>query len=92
MKAITTQTEIASDGTLRLELATGLAPGTAEVVIVVHPTSPRPATPGQSLSGKYARFARADFDVVAEVREVRRRATQEAHRTKARFLGITGSS
>jgi hypothetical protein len=78
MKTITTHSEIAADGTLRLELPTGLSPGPAEVVIVVQPTSPRPAPPGQSLSGKYARFSRADVDALAEAREIRRGATQEA--------------
>lgn len=78
MKTITTKTEIASDGTLRLELPTGLSPGPADVVIVVSPTAPVSAAPVRSLSGKYARAASPDFDAVAEVREIRRRATQEA--------------
>jgi hypothetical protein len=78
MKTITTQAEIAADATLRLELPTDLSLGPADVVIVAQSTSPRPAAAGQSLSGKYARFSRADLDAAAEVREIRRRATQEA--------------
>jgi hypothetical protein len=77
MKTIATTAEIASDGTLRLELPTGLPPGPAEVVIVVQPTPARPGTSGPSLMGKYAKYAQPDFDAVAEVREIRRRAVQE---------------
>jgi hypothetical protein len=80
MKTITTQAQIASDGKLLLELPTGLPPGPAEVVIV-HPTPAGPATSGPSLLGKYAAFARPDVDAVAEVREIRRRATEEAQET-----------
>jgi hypothetical protein len=78
MKTITTQGEIASDGKLLLELPTGLPPGPAEVVIVVQPTPVGPAASRPSLMGKYAKFARPDVDAVAEVREIRRRATEEA--------------
>jgi hypothetical protein len=78
MRTITTQAEIASDGTLRLELPTGMSPGPAEVVIVLHRTSPRPPVPGQGLSGKYATAALPELDAVAEVRELRRRTTREA--------------
>jgi hypothetical protein len=78
MKTITTQAEIAADGTLRLELATDLSPGPAELVIVVQPTAPRQTPAGRRLSGKYARFSRTELDAVAEVREIRRQATQDA--------------
>jgi len=78
MKTITTRTEIASDGTLRLELPTGLSPGPADVVIVVNPTPPLSAEPVRSLSGKYAAAALPGFDALTEVREIRRRATEVA--------------
>jgi len=81
MKTITTKTEIAADGTLRLELPTGLSPGPADVVIVVNPTPPLGAAPVRSLSGKYATAALPDLDAVAEVREIRRRAAHEAQET-----------
>jgi hypothetical protein len=78
MKTIATQAEIASDGTLHLDLPTGLPPGPADVVVIVHPAPAVPGASTPSLLGKYAKFARPDFDAVAEVREIRRRATEEA--------------
>ncbi len=78
METITTKAEIDSDGMLRLELPTGLTPGPADVVLVVHSTSSRPAGPAPTLSGKYAAFAPRDFDPIDEVREIRRQTAQEA--------------
>lgn len=78
MDTITTRAEIDSNGMLRLELPTGLAPGPADVVIVVQPAASRPAGPTPSLLGKYAAFAPRDFDPIEEVRELRRRTTREA--------------
>ena len=76
MKTITTQSEIADDGTLRLEVPTGLTPGPAEVVIVVQPAPAGVESHAKSLSGKYARFSRVDIDAIAEVRAIRHRAGQ----------------
>jgi len=78
MKAITIQAEIAPDGKLSLELPTGLPPGPAEVVVVVHPTPAGPTASAPSVLGKDAEFAQPDFDAVGEVREIRRRAVREA--------------
>ena len=74
MKTISVQSEISADGTLRLVLPTGLAPGPADVVVVVQPTSPGSDSP-RSLSGKYAGRLRTDVDVMAASREIRRRST-----------------
>jgi hypothetical protein len=91
MKAITIQAAIAPDGKLLLELPTGLPPGPAEVVVVVHPTPAGPAACGPSVVGKHAEFAQPDFDAVAEVREVRRRAVREAI-DKAHLQGASAGS
>ena len=68
METIMTKAEIDSTGTLRLELPTGLTPGPADVVIVVHSTATRPNVSAPSLSGKYAAFSPRDFDPVEAVR------------------------
>jgi len=91
MKTITIQAEIAPDGKLSLELPTGLPPGPAEVVVVVHPTPAGLAASGPNLLGKDAEFAQPDFDAVAEVREIRRRAVREAI-DKAHLQGASAGS
>lgn len=77
METITTKAEIDSNGILRLELPTGLMPGPADVVLVVHSTAERPTRPVPSLSGKYAASSPRGLDPINEVREIRRQATQE---------------
>jgi hypothetical protein len=78
MKTITTKTEIASDGMLHLELATGLSPGPADVVIVLQQSSTSPGSSAPSLSGKYAASRRTNLEAVADVREIRRGVSQDA--------------
>ena len=77
MKTISVQGDVAADGTLRLVLPTGLAPGPVDVVVVVQPTSLRD-TSVQSLSGKYAGRLRNNVDVLDESRKIRAQATREA--------------
>jgi len=78
MKTIKIQAEIAPDGKLLLELPTGLPPGPAEVVVVVHPTPAGPAASGPSPLGELAEFAQPDFGAAAEVHETLRRAVRAA--------------
>jgi hypothetical protein len=78
METITTRAEIDSNGMLRLELSTGLTPGLADVVIVVHSTTSSANAPTPSLSGRFAAFAPRDFDPVEEVRQIRTQTTREA--------------
>jgi hypothetical protein len=78
MKTMTFTAQIAADGKLRLELPTGLPPGPADVVVVVHPKPSSQLPRAQSLVGLFAAPDPPGFDAVAEVREIRRRATQEA--------------
>jgi hypothetical protein len=77
MKTITTTAHIASDGSLRLELPTGLAPGSAEVVVVVQPDPLSQSSGPQSLVSPTAAPAQPWTDVAPEVIEARRRALQE---------------
>jgi hypothetical protein len=78
MKTLTLQVEIPADGKLHFDLATGLPPGPAKVVVIVQPSHPSPAGSFPSLAGILAGHMPADLDVVEEVREIRRRATQQA--------------
>ncbi len=78
MTTLTAQAVIAADGTLRLELPTDLPPGPADVVVVVQPTPPASDRSGPSLAGKLAGTMPVNLDVVAEIRALRQRTTQEA--------------
>jgi hypothetical protein len=78
METITTRAEIDANGMLRLELPTGLMPGPADVVLVVHSTAERLAGAPPSLSGKYAASSPHRLDPIDEVREIRRRTTHES--------------
>jgi hypothetical protein len=78
MKTMTAQAEIAADGKLRLEFATDLPPGPAEVIVVVQPKPSIPAGSYPGLGGKLAGKMPANLDVIEEVLKIRQRATQEA--------------
>jgi hypothetical protein len=78
MKTMTAQTVIAPDGKLRLELATDLPPGPADVVVIVEPKPSDPPGSFPSLKGKLAGKMPANLDVVEETRQIRQRATVEA--------------
>ena len=78
MKTMTVDAQIAPDGTLRLELPTGLPPGPADVVVVVQPKASSPFAQRRSLDGMFATGRPAEFNAVAEVRDIRRQATQES--------------
>jgi hypothetical protein len=78
LKTVMLQTEIGLDGKLRLEVPTDLPPGPAEVVVVVEPKQLPHKSDLRSLSGMLAGKLPADIDPVAEVREIRRRATEQA--------------
>jgi hypothetical protein len=78
LRTISTHTEIASDGTLRLELPMGLSSGPVDVVIVVQPIPLRHTTMGQRLSGKYAAEIPPYVDAMDEVLKIRHQATREA--------------
>ena len=58
MKTMTVAAEIAPDGTLHLELPTGLPPGPADVVVVVQPKSIGP-TPSSAKSCRDVRLGAA---------------------------------
>ena len=77
MKTISVQSEISADGTLRLVLPTGLAPGPTDVVVVVQPTS-SPSASHSSLSGKYAGRLPMEMDIMAESRNIRVQTTDAA--------------
>lgn len=77
MESITTRAEIDSHEMLRLELPTSLAPGPADVVLVVQSTAERPTRPAHRLSGKYAASSPRGLDPIKEVREIRRQAIQD---------------
>ena len=76
MKTMTLTAQIAPDGTLSLELPTGLPPGPAEIVVVVHPTPAGPAAAGPDLADHPAASARPVADATATL-EARSRAVQE---------------
>jgi hypothetical protein len=77
MKTMTARGVIAPDGKLRLEVATDLPPGPAEVVVVVQPSAP-PEAGLASLAGALAGKMPAGVDIIKEVRAIRRRATKDA--------------
>ena len=70
MKTLTLETEIAPDGNIHLEIATGLPPGKAEVVVVVQPRlSSQPPYP--SLAGIWQEFFPVDIDLDQALHEIR---------------------
>ena len=75
MKALSLRTTISSDGTIDLHVPSDLPPGEADVVIVVHPTTPVSSTgdgpPYRSDYGVW-RDKLPDIDVDADLREMNR--------------------
>lgn len=69
MKALTTHAEISEDGTIRLELPSGLPPGPADVVLVIQPQAP-PSGPAKARSGIFAGKSVEGFDVDAALEEM----------------------
>lgn len=70
MKTLTLETEIASDGSLHLNIPAGLPPGKSEVVIVVQPL-PQIQPPYVSLAGVWQDFFPPDFDIDQALHEIR---------------------
>ena len=62
MKTLTLETEIAPDGSLHLDVPTGLPPGKAEVMIVVQPLL-QGQPPYPSLAGIWQDYFPSDFDL-----------------------------
>ena len=78
MKTITMQTQIATDGKVRIELSTDLPPGPAEVVIILQPSEPSPASTAASLSGRFPVDATTENKVVDYIRQLRRETTESS--------------
>ena len=78
MKTMTLQTEIGQDGMLRLEVPCGLPPGQADVVVIVQPNALPTVAKSISLAGMFAGQLPDEFDVIAEVRTLRRQSTEKA--------------
>ena len=68
MKTLKVHSEIGGDGVLRLEVATGLSPGPAEVTVLVEPEVSRPAS-AKARSGLFVDNRAEAVEVDAAIKE-----------------------
>lgn len=70
MKTFTLEVDIASDGSLQVDIPAGLPPGKAELLLVVQPLA-KTSLPYRSLAGIWTDCFPYDFDMERTLREIR---------------------